>query len=74
VKDLLLCKHQPWSKKVLGKVEVRNTVADRTQQSRSILDEDKVSLFVYRPHKVGELEISRRDRELAPGSPTSWDN
>jgi hypothetical protein len=43
---------------------VRNTVADWTQQSRSILDEDKVPLFVYRPHKVGELELAVETEKL----------
>ena len=48
---------------ILDKVEVRNSVADRTEQSRAILDKDEIPLLVDCSHKVGELEINHRRRD-----------
>ena len=48
---------------ILDKVEVRNSVADRTEQSRAILDKDEIPMLVDCPYKVGELEINHRRRD-----------
>ena len=66
------CKHITSRKKVLDEVEVGNAIADRTEKSRSVLNEDKITLLIHGPHKIGELLVTNMLRiKKVPESLTS---
>jgi hypothetical protein len=58
VNDLLLLLERRYTEGLLDEVEVGDPVADRTQQSGSILDKHEIALLVDSAHKIGELTVS----------------
>jgi hypothetical protein len=68
VNDLLLLLERRYTEGLLDEVEVGDPVADRTQQSGSILDKHEITLLVDSAHKIGELTVSdpwtKKERNL----------
>jgi len=48
---------------VLCEIKVRESVSDWTEEGGAVSNKDEVSLFVYRPDKVGELISAPVDHE-----------